>query len=274
MTIASRALRVVPLAVLLALPFAEGRATQPVAAEPKDGEALAKTARAYGIEVVTTDPTFPVKTNHGKIDGKAADKKEIRVYGALFVAEFELYPPDLVTRAKLKRVVFCDELSFAGQRRNAIPDYENDTLYLDVVRGNSNRTYMRKVLHHEFFHIIDYRDDGLVYEDERWANLNPPDFKYDRGGGKGAQGVADTSVLTDKYPGFLNHYSTTGVEEDKAEVFANLIVDVSDVADRAKKDKVLAAKVERMKELLTEFCPEMNQQFWTKVEKVKRDDKK
>jgi hypothetical protein len=86
--------------------------------------------------------------------------------------------------------------------------------------------------------------------------------------------MADTSVLTDKYPGFLNHYSTTGVEEDKAEVFANLIFDAAYVAERAKKDKVLATKIERMKELLTKFCPEMNQKFWTKVEKINREDRK
>lgn len=274
MTVASRASRVFPLAALLALSFAEGRVAQPVKGEPKDGELLAKMAKACKIEIVTTNPTFPVKTTHGKIDGKVADEKDIQGYSALFVAEFGLYPPDLIKRAKLKRVVFCGELSFAGQRRNAVPDFENDTLYLDIVRGNANKTYLRKVIHHEFFHIIDYRDDVLLYEDERWAKLNPPDFKYDRGGGKGVQDKADTSVLTDKYSGFLNHYSTTGVEEDKAEVFANLILDGTYVADRAKKDKVLAMKVGRMKELLTKFCPDMNQKFWAKVEKVKRDDKK
>lgn len=270
----TRALCAIPLAALVVFALPEGRAAQPPKDAPKNDDALAKLAKTYKIEIVTTAPTFPVQTAHGKIEGKAAGKKDVENYSGLFVAEFGLYPPDLIKRSKLKRVVLCDELSFAGQRRNAIPDYENDTLYLDVVRGKENKTYVRKVIHHEFFHIIDYRDDGQVYEDERWAKLNPADFKYDRGGGTGAQGTADTSVLTDKYPGFLNHYSTTGAEEDKAEVFANLIVDGAYVADRAKKDKVLAAKVERMKELLAKFCPEMSDKFWAKVDKIKRDDKK
>jgi hypothetical protein len=78
--------------------------------------------------------------------------------------------------------------------------------------------------------------------------------------------------LTDKFPGVLNHYSTTAVEEDKAEVFANLIVDSKYVANRAKKDRVLSAKVERMKELLVAFCPEMNDKFWEAAGKMKRPE--
>ncbi len=62
-------------------------------------------------------------------------------------------------------VVRARELTFAGQRRNAIPDFEHDTLYLDVSRGAYSKSYFRKVIHHEFFHIIDYRDDGSLYND-------------------------------------------------------------------------------------------------------------
>ena len=118
--------------------------------------------------------------------------------------------------------------------------------------------------------IIDFRDDGLVYKDERWQALNPADFKYGSGG-KNAQETKDTSVLTDKYPGFLNHYSTTGVEEDKAEVFANLMVEPGYLAERMKTDRVLKAKTERMRELLKDFCSDMNDKFWDTVKNAKRN---
>jgi hypothetical protein len=233
------------------------------------GGELEKLAGCYNIEVVTADPALPVKTWHGTIDGRRADKKALQEYAGLFVPEFSLYPADLVKRARLRRVVLCRHLSFAGQRRNAVPDYEHDTLYLDVSRGTHSKAYLRKVIHHEFFHIIDYRDDGSVYRDERWASLNPPGFKYGRGG-RAAQDLRETSVLTSRYAGFLNHYSTTAVEEDKAEVFANLVVDPAYVEGRAQKDRVLKAKTERMKELLAAFCPEMNGRFWEKVRGMKR----
>lgn len=270
--------RVVPMShqfpailVLSALVFSgAARAQSKAPAAPI--EELEKIARVYKIGVETADLGFPVKTTHGTIDGKSADRKQLRDYTSLFAPEFALYPPDLVQRAQIKRVVLCSELSFAGQRRAAIPDYEHDTLYLDVARGMYSKPYVRKVIHHEFFHVIDYCDDGSVYQDERWASLNPAAFKYGSGG-RAAQDLHETSVLTTKFPGFLNHYSTTGVEEDKAEVFANLIVDLQYVEDRTAKDPVLNAKVKRMKELLAKFCPEMNGKFWEKAREMKRVDK-
>ena len=220
---------------------------------------------SYDIQVITDDLVLPVRTTHGPIDGKKASEEDMRAYGEIFISEFALYPKELVKRSRLKRVVLCSELSFAGQRRNAIPDFEHDTLYLDVSRGSYNKKYMRKVVHHEFFHIIDFRDDGLLYQDERWGRLNPDKFKYGDGG-KNAQSLSETSVLTDKFPGFLNHYSTTGVEEDKAEVFANMIVEPKHVEDKTRKDPVFDTKVHAMKELLSSFCVQMDKQFWERVQ--------
>ena len=79
-----------------------------------------------------------------------------------------------------------------------------------------------------------------------------------------------SSILTDKYSGFLNYYSTTGVEEDKAEVFANLIVDPAYVENRIKNDAVLRAKVKMMQKLLRSFCPDVNAAFWKRVRLMKR----
>jgi Putative zinc-binding metallo-peptidase len=171
------------------------------------------------------------------------------------------YPIGLVHRSNLKRVVLCEELKFDGQRRNAIPDFEHDVLYLDVKRGDYNTLYQRKVIHHEFFHIIDYKDDGSVYADKAWDALNPASFQYGTGG-RNAQENASTSLLTNRFPGFLNHYSTTGVEEDKAEVFANMMVEPKHVDTRAANDSVIKAKRDAMKSLLQEFCAEVDEEFW------------
>jgi hypothetical protein len=256
----------IPVTLILAGCACAGDETPAVAS----GE-LDKIAKEYKIEIVTAEPRFPVKNPHGAIDGKRAEAKALENYAGLFALEFNLYPPALVTRSKLKRVVLCSELSFAGQRRNAIPDFGEDTLYLDVSRGTYSKPYLRAVIHHEYYHIIDYQDDGSVYRDERWEALNPADFKYGSGG-RNAQDVKTTSVLTDRYPGFLNHYSTTGVEEDKAEVFAHLIVNAARVEEQAKKDRVLQTKVGRMKELMAAFCADVNADFWGKARRLKRDD--
>ncbi len=62
-----------------------------------------------------------------------------------------------------------------------------------------------------------------------------------------------------------------GAQYRKAEVFASMVVEPDYVAKRIRTDRVLKAKVTRMRELLIAFCPEINDEFWDKVAKVKRN---
>jgi hypothetical protein len=241
----------------------------PLPAQDKPAPDLAALGKKYGLEIVSAAPQFPVKLRTGAIDGAEAAKSDADSYAAIFAAEWSLYPPELVKKTRLKKVVFCKDLAYEKQKRTAVPDFEHDVLYLDVARGRSDEQYVRKVIHHEFFHIIDLRDDGKLYEDERWAKLNPPEFKYGQGGAKLQNDPTVTTTGGDE-PGFLNRYAAAGVEEDKAEVFAHLIVEPKLMAGRIAKDKYMRAKVERMKELLAEFTPKMDEKFWATVEKAER----
>src|SRR4051812_33518388 len=105
------------------------------AQEPEGDSRLVQLGKRYGLDIVPSKPTFPVKTHHGLIDGKGADPKDSDSFGAILVAEWSCYPTSLMKRAKLRRIVLCRDLSFAGQLRTAIPDFEHDDLYLDVSRG-------------------------------------------------------------------------------------------------------------------------------------------
>ncbi len=243
-------------------------------AQPKPAAPdLAALGKKYNLDIVTRTPTFPVKTSHGPIEGSEADRKEADSYAVIFAFELSLYPPELVKKTGLKAVVFCKDLSFVGQKRTAIPDFEHDTLYLDVSRGRYDEPYVRKVIHHEFFHLVDLKDDGHLYEDDRWVKLNPPGFKYGPGGAKLQDDPTVTTTGKDD-PGFLNRYAAAGVEEDKAELFAHMMVEPKVVAARVEKDKYIRMKVERMQELLTAFSPKMDRHFWATIEKVHRPEPK
>lgn len=239
--------------------------------EPASGRSIKDLAEIYGIVISAESAKFPVATVHGAIGGERADQVEIDRYEPVFVAEFSLYPVECIRRSGLRRIVMCRALSFAGQPRTAVPDYQHDTLYLDVCRGAYSVPYVRKVLHHEFFHMIDYRDDGHVYEDAAWSALNGSEFTYGRGG-IDAQSQPHASLATTRYPGFLTLYGTTGVEEDKAELFCHLVVVQEYVMERERLDPVLRAKVKRLKDTLIEFCPEMNDAFWERSRSLDRND--
>jgi hypothetical protein len=224
-------------------------------------------APRYDLDISAPAQSFSIPLEGGKVSGAPSDAESVNRYAQIFAKEFSLYPPAFVKKTKLKRVVFCEQLAYNAQFRAAVPDFYTNTLYLDVKRGADRGDYQRKVIHHDYFHMIDSEDDGLLYEDQAWAALNPEGFSYGDGGAN-AQHIATTAQLTDKYPGFLNHYSTTGVEEDKAEMFTNMIIEPSYVLERIKSDRVLANKARCMKCLMKRFCSAMDEEFWDNAAEI------
>jgi hypothetical protein len=218
-----------------------------------------------GVELTAGHEPFPVALAAGTVAGKNVPNSDIDIYLFLFRKEFGKYPGDLFGLAGLKRVVFCRELSLNGQARAALGDTENGTLYIDVRSGTYSETYRRKVIHHEFYHLIDAasRDNP---GDADWVAMNPPNFSY---GSEGAGGPGDnkSAQITNPVPGFVNAYSLLALVEDKAEIFANLMVNDLKVRLLLKKDGILQAKVKRLKEDLQGLDPKLDEAFWTKVAK-------
>lgn len=239
---------------------------------PPDKTSFAQALEQFNTKYQITllqQPSFPVKTQYGDINGKIAATADIEAYAKVFFPEWSLYPPELIKKIGLKSVAFCTDLSFAGQARTAIPDMENHILFLDIKRGFYNLLYVRRTIHHELFHFIDFYDDWKLYQDDEWAALNPKDFSY-KNGGANAQGDSSGSLLTEAYPGFFTTYSLSGVEEDKAEVFSILVVLATAAKEREKKDTIIAAKIARMKQLLSRFCPQVDEAFWETAAQLPR----
>jgi len=235
----------------------------PLAGAGKDGAAaLEELERKYSIRVVVAPERFAVRWGSLKlITGDVPKETKASSYSELLLAEFGIYPVSFVKKSRLWAIYLCADLRYHGERRTAIPDHRRNILYLDVERARHAERYVRKVIHHEFFHMVDIVDDGELYRDPGWARLNSDTFRYGRGGAA-MQRDPDASLPDDSTPGFLNRYSTSGIQEDKAEVFAHMIREYAAVERRAKDDEILRKKVAYMKELLANFCPEINATFW------------
>lgn len=227
-------------------------------------EDLAELAETYSIGVVHKNATFPVETSYGRISGNAPSAEQVDAYGPMLIDEFSRYPKEFIEKSGLRQIVLCTELTFGGQSRNAIPDLQNSTLYLDIAQADATPAYRKSVIHHEFFHIVDYRDDGKLQEDPDWANLNPKSFRYQRAR-KRLQFDSKEPLFVEAGNGILTKFAKTALEEDKAELFAHMIVHPKKVAKRADDDKVLAAKLKLMEKQLQSFCEEMNAEFWKTV---------
>lgn len=196
-----------------------------------------------------------------KVEGDLATPAVMERYVPLWIKEWSRYPAGIMAKAKVTKVVFCEKLSLNGQPRAAVPAFDLDTMYFDPALGAHSSSYQRSVIHHEFFHMMDFRM-GKLKVDPEWSALNPKEFKYGTGGkNMRTSGVGN---LTTDIPGFLTPYATSALEEDKAELFAHLIVSTKFVTELAAKDAILAAKISLLKKRMEAYDSGFSADFWPK----------
>ncbi len=227
----------------------------------------ARLSEKYDVEIILTNPPF-----EDGISGKAASTKNVTTFLALFKAEWSFYPPELVAESGLRRIIFCEDLTSQGHIWGGLASGgKGDYLYINVGTSRWSKMYIRNTIHHEFFHVIDRRmhiNAGIRYgfKDPQWAALNPEGFKYDL-----KLQIVPNGIQNDpKLKGFLNKYAQSDVAEDKAEVYSYMITEGQIIDDRIKTDPVLKAKTERMKELVKQLSPKMDDDFWKAARKVNR----
>lgn len=277
-------------------PF-EARPPIEVSLSPESAEVVDRLNAHYGIELTIPANPFEVCFVHDQyvtiVEGHAATADAANRCIALFKEEFGLYPLSLVRNTRLKRVIFCGEL-FRSQKPNpratkrsaspvewdiqplhfdsepsgGLPDVVNGLLYIPIESVEEDPDGIRKTIHHEFYHCIQWQQFG-VSSDPEWEATNSPDFVYGPGG-IAANYDSDSdfwSKPTEEWGnGFLNLYCMSAPEEDQAEIFAHLITEPARVQARLAVDDILDRKVGRLKATLSQFCRDINDRFWQRVD--------
>jgi hypothetical protein len=211
----------------------------------------------YGIRLIAGD--VPESTDQAVKFAQLApaDIAPLKVYLRLFAQEFNKYPPAFVKACGIEVIAFTKDMTVNGQSRNAIPVAHDKMLYYDPFGGAHSEEYQRHVVHHEFFHVADnLLNAATEVPDPNWESQNDPKFHYG-GGGHLATG-SDQGGGTNREAGFINRYSTSGIEEDKAEIYAWMLVDTESnvLEQRARADKRLGAKVKHMREFVRYYGQE------------------
>jgi hypothetical protein len=68
----------------------------------------------YGVQVVMKDERYPVKLYSGLIRATDAQSPDLDRYCTVLAQEFLLYPPGLIRRSRLTKIVLCRALSYNG----------------------------------------------------------------------------------------------------------------------------------------------------------------
>lgn len=233
-----------------------------------DPEQYQKLGDQYHIRVIISGERFPIHTQTGSITGRSANEENLAQYQSHLDSEIRLYPTWIFQRVGIQRLVLCEGLAYREQVRAAIPSWETATLYLDVRHGAHHQGYQIWVLHHELFHIIDFRNDGQLNPDPQWEALNGPTFTYGGGGALHQEYVRGREPRT---AGFVRMFARAAVEEDKAETYAMLMVAPVEMARRTASDGILQAKVELLQSRLGRHGLGLDRQFWSKLSQYRED---
>jgi hypothetical protein len=132
----------------------------------------------------------------------------------LLTYAFSKYPTR-VLNTNLKKVCVVKSMTFYGLPYGGT-NYQH-TVYLSDDTDNPwfSDEYIEEVFHHEFSSIL-LRDFHDYFDKIRWLALNPPFFRYGKGGADAIQqGQASMTLDPETIKqGFLSQYSTASLEED------------------------------------------------------------
>ena len=183
------------------------------------------------------------------IEGEPATESDLDCYTPLFFMEFWIYGKSFIKKSKLKKIILLHNIMYKNseytQERAGCPEYETSRS-ITFATHERNLAYIRIVLHHELFHYIDYSDD-LNYDDDGWDILNQKGFEYGNGGDSEREWIK----LEKNQIGFINHYSTTALEEDRAEIYQYLISCPDEALNN--NDIIVSKKAKRIQKFLNNF---------------------
>lgn len=172
----------------------------------------------------------------GKYFCGAMSREDSRSAGRIITSALSQLPEAALGKLRLRYVILCSRAMAGGQRIGGIPVPPLDLLMLDVGESGSNAVYLQRGFLHELYHLIEYRFN--TYQDTEWQKL------FGAGYANSYDGRMQQSPIGSGKRGFLNAYAETYAHEERAELFASLVLNPAEVIAhiKATNDQVLKEK--------------------------------
>jgi len=232
------------LCCLWLLPVAAARAQSPTEAEAArqtefDGLRLLgahgqdRHLTALGIHVAYVDSD--TRPSDGMYVCGGMSRDQVLSAASAVSAALQNVPESSLAKLRLKYVVLCSRVLAGGQSIGGIPVPPLNLLMLDAA-GDSAALQHRTL--HELYHLVEYRYAAI--EDAAWLD------QFGGGYSNRYPALLHRSPIGSGKPGFINAYGETHPHEDRAELFAFLVLAPRDVAAQIRRagDAVLKQKAE------------------------------
>jgi hypothetical protein len=191
---------------------------------------LGAPARGVHFGYVETD----TRPSEGMYTCGALRRDEAQAAAATVAGALQNLPDAALARLRLAYVVLCGGVTAAGQSIGGVPSAQHGLLMLDAGDGGSlqHRTL------HELYHLLEFRSGGIA--DAEWTS------QFGGGYSNAYPGLLRKAPLGSGKPGFATSYGETHPHEDRAELFAWLVLAPGEVAGliRRNGDSVLKRKAD------------------------------
>ena len=200
------------------------------------------------------------------------DERVAMYYLNLVMKEYCKYPEGYLQKANINTIVITRNLKFNDQPRAAIPDPLRKQLYLSVNGAFvvASERYLTHVMHHELHHCTEHAIwSSMTFDWHDWMILNGDGFCYGDGGESAYRTFMKDGVdyysPSNPHHGFINRYSMTGDEEDRAEIMAFIMTDreLESFIGLYKKDQTIRNKTKLLFKLIHDFSD--SQMYFPKI---------
>ncbi len=200
---------------------------------------------------------------------RPADHRTVLHYARLHLEELRKYPRSFLRQNGLDSILYVKGLRIAsgkigGTMLGALESPSqrpHGSLIFDIAEPLPADDFIRYVVHHELFHLVDFVHFADPAAQRAWIRLNPPGFVYLRD----ARFCGGTHVPAER--GFVSQYAMAEAGEDRADTFASLLVTpyYRRLLERMNKDSILQAKVKLMKRQLRRVDASLDERFFRKL---------
>lgn len=201
-------------------------------------------------------------------ESSGGDARAAALFLRAYTDEFSKYPRSFLRAVNVEWVAFVKGLRVdqAPSAATYLRFYAPTTMaprggmVYDVQQGATDRAYVRRSLHHEFFHFIDEGVQVRGLESADWLAMNPAGFRY-------SGEMANFSRRLDHpAPGIITTYSAKSSSEDRAELFAALMDEDTypRLREIAAADPVVRRKIRYLVRFLGRIDPAMGSSYFRK----------
>jgi hypothetical protein len=220
--------------------------------DPALDRLLEKVEADYGIDLHYAEGPAPKFTDLVYSLADVKDKPVLEKAILLFIQEISLYPRNFFRYAHCRDIYFVRRLFYKKKPVEGVFSAGANYIFYDYSRRGDNTQKIRHYIHHELYHAIGSKHPFWRERGPAWEALNRKEFSYSQKYDPHKRNPINYYAPPEL--GFITDYAMASAEEDRAEVFACMMIpeQFSLMEQWAQKDRILFDKVEMMKEFLKE----------------------